>query len=211
MSDAATLRFTHDWFAVRIPAWERQVGGRFAGKAGLRFLEIGSFEGRSACWLLENVLKDPSSRLTCVDPFVGESGGLASSDIDAPAAPYEETFDHNVRAIGAADRVTKIRAPSAVALRTLPLGAFDCIYVDGSHLAQDVLRDLVMSWDLLKDGGVLAIDDYVWKTTREPLATPRPAIDAFMSIFYGEYLMLEQGSHVMLQKRRVGMIPRGVT
>ena len=34
-------------------------------------LEIGSFEGRSAIWLLENILTHSNSHLTCVDTFEG--------------------------------------------------------------------------------------------------------------------------------------------
>jgi predicted O-methyltransferase YrrM len=147
MSDGPALRFSYDWFSTRIPQWERQVAGRFAGKPGLRFLEIGSFEGRSACWLLQNVLTDPSVRLTCVDPFaVDAAGGLG---------------------------------------------------------------DLVQAWDLLKDGGLLVIDDYVWKATRDPLTTPRPAIDAFMSIFYGQYLLMERSYQVTLLKHLLkGTVPK---
>lgn len=201
MSDGAALRFTYDWFSTRIPQWERQVAGRFAGKPALRFLEIGSFEGRSACWLLQNVLTDPSARLTCVDPFaVDSAGGLASSDIEVPPLPYEETFDHNIRAIGATDRVVKLKGRSADMLRTLERASFDFVYVDGSHLAPDVLTDLVQGWDLLKDGGVLVIDDYAWKATRDPLTTPRPAIEAFMTVFYGQYLQMERGYQVILLK-----------
>jgi predicted O-methyltransferase YrrM len=210
MSDGPALRFSYDWFSTRIPQWERQVAGRFAGKPGLRFLEIGSFEGRSACWLLQNVLTDPSVRLTCVDPFaVDAAGGLGDSDIDVPPLPYEETFDHNMRAIGAADRVVKLKGRSAEILRTLPRASFDFVYVDGSHLAPDVLGDLVQAWDLLKDGGLLVIDDYVWKATRDPLTTPRPAIDAFMSIFYGQYLLMERSYQVTLLKHLLkGTVPK---
>lgn len=39
---------------------------------------------------------------------------------------------------------------------------FDFIYVDGLHLSQDVLYDALLSFDLLKVGGILIFDDYLW-------------------------------------------------
>jgi predicted O-methyltransferase YrrM len=39
---------------------------------------------------------------------------------------------------------------------------FDFIYIDGSHVAPDVLLDAAMSFALLKPGGILAFDDYDW-------------------------------------------------
>lgn len=64
---------------------------------------------------------------------------------------------------------------------------FDLIYIDGSHRAADVLIDAVMSFQLLRIGGMMIFDDYIW--TMEPqgqedlLNMPKPAIDAFTSIF----------------------------
>ena len=47
-------------------------------------------------------------------------------------------------------------------LRKLPLDSFDVVYVDGSHTADDVLADAILSWGLLKTGGIVIFDDYLW-------------------------------------------------
>src|SRR5438105_2903605 len=60
--------FTKDYFTSRIPLWRRTLA-HLRGRAELRALEVGTYEGRSALWLLENILTDPSSRLVCVDLF----------------------------------------------------------------------------------------------------------------------------------------------
>src|SRR5690349_6873094 len=62
----ARYKLTYDCFSSRIPQWEIDLA-RLAGQPDLRFLEIGSFEGHSACWLLEHVLTHDTSTLTCVD------------------------------------------------------------------------------------------------------------------------------------------------
>lgn len=61
-------RLTYDSFSSRIPQWERNLQ-RFVGIPNIHFLEIGSFQGHSACWLLTHVLTHESSTLTCVDLF----------------------------------------------------------------------------------------------------------------------------------------------
>lgn len=67
-------------------------------------------------------------------------------------------------------------------------GYFDFIYIDGSHVAPDVLFDAVLSFQLLAKSGVIAFDDYLWITTAHPkdkdyLNHPKIAIDAFVNIF----------------------------
>jgi hypothetical protein len=39
---------------------------------------------------------------------------------------------------------------------------FDFIYIDGSHIGQDVMLDVQLAWNKLKVGGILLIDDYEW-------------------------------------------------
>ena len=48
-------KFTTDWFTNRIPLWEK-ILAPLKGKQGIHYLEIGVFEGRSAIWMLENIL-----------------------------------------------------------------------------------------------------------------------------------------------------------
>src|SRR5947209_18253353 len=64
-------KFTYDFFSDNIGQWQKDLG-RFAGCPDLAFLEIGSFEGKSTCWLLQNILTHETSRITCVDVFQAE-------------------------------------------------------------------------------------------------------------------------------------------
>lgn len=65
-------------------------------------LEIGSYEGRSAVWFLENILTHPTARIVCVDLFT--------------RLPFELRFDHNIRISGAGDKVTKMKGRSETVL-----------------------------------------------------------------------------------------------
>jgi predicted O-methyltransferase YrrM len=170
---------TYDWFTNNcLPAWERLLGP-VRGRPGLWFLEIGSFEGRSACWLLRNILTHETSRIVCIDLFQETLGG------DDPWMPRVAhpgpQFDRNVAAIGATHKVIKKVGPSAEILPKLPASKFDFVYVDGSHQAANVLTDAVYSWRCLKKAGIMVLDDYkqVIGDPPEP-AGPKLGIDSFL-------------------------------
>ncbi|WP_405054006.1 class I SAM-dependent methyltransferase [Tabrizicola sp.] len=65
--------------------------------------------------------------------------------------------------------------------------SFDMVYVDGSHQAPDVLLDALLGFRLLRVGGLLVFDDYLWSEPLaygvDPVRTPKLAIDAFTTIF----------------------------
>ncbi len=193
----ARYRFTQNWFDWAATSWRAHLA-HLIGQPALRFLEIGSFEGRSAVWLLNNVLTHPSSRLDCIDVFDGlyEFRGrtIVMSEVEA-------RFDHNVRAAGANGRVTKLRGPSARMLRGLELDTYDFVYVDGSHVAADVLHDAVLAFPLLKAGGIMIFDDYAWEDEPDELDRPKPAIDAFLAIYQPRIDVLAKGYQVTLRKR----------
>ena len=174
--------FTQDWVSTSSVVWRQELR-TLAGRNGARGLEVGSFEGRSAIWFLEHILTAPDARLTSVDLF-GER-------LDA-------YFDHNLRVTGHAAKVEKRQGKSQKVLRTLPTESYDFVYVDGCHLATCALTDIVLSWDLLKTGGVLIIDDYGW--TGPPLDRPKLAVDAFLAIYEPHYELLHKQFQVLVRK-----------
>lgn len=164
-----------------MPLWS-EVLGKFAGRPGLLAVEVGSFEGRATLWFLEAILTAPSSRIICLDPF------------------ENPLFVENTT--GYREKVVFIQERSQVALRGERFHPYsvDFIYVDGSHKAANVLEDAVLSFRLVRNGGVLIFDDYHWHTGDE-LAEPRIAIDAFLDVFRGQYTLLHKGWQVVIEKR----------
>ena len=73
---------------------------------------------------------------------------------------------------------------------------FDFIYIDGSHQAPDVLYDALLSFRLLRVGGIMVFDDYLWAENigfeHDPIRCPKPAIDAFTNIYCRKVLTLTQ-------------------
>jgi hypothetical protein len=62
--------FTVDWFSVHIPHWEVWLQ-KYKGKPDIRYLEIGSFQGRSLTWMLDNILTHETAKADAVDIWVG--------------------------------------------------------------------------------------------------------------------------------------------
>ena len=166
--------------------WRRHLA-RFAGRPRVRMLEIGSFEGCSTVWFLNNVLTHPTARLVCVDLF------------DDPRR--EARFDSNMKVCGAGAKMQKRKGPSELLIPELERESFDVIYVDGSHEAANVMLDAMVSWELLKPGGVLIFDDYEWEPQRPAGRRPQLAIDLFLRSHLGTYEILEKGYQVAIAKK----------
>jgi len=180
-----SFSFSQDWFSNHIPSWERIVS-RIRPR---RVIEIGCYEGRATSYMIQRCSEFGPLSLCCIDTWTG-SVDLSPTQM----AGVEERFDNNVEL--ALSKVTtavdfrKLKQPSSSALiQLLSSGErrYDLIYIDGSHTAPDVLLDAVLAFRLLRIGGVMILDDYLW--TMEPqrrvdlLNTPKLAIDAFTSIY----------------------------
>jgi len=188
-------RFSYDWVTPHTKEWEQDLR-EFKGQPNVHALEIGCFEGQSACWFLDNILTDSTSRLICVDPFAVPMASIL-------LRYFEARFDQNIAASGASDRVTKLIGPSQVVVRTLQHSEFDFIYVDGSHKIGDVLQDAVLAWTVLRPGGIVMFDDYALvDDVSEGLMARAPgrALDAFLSILGGSAKLIRKDWQLVLKK-----------
>ena len=159
-------------------------------------LEIGSWEGRSAVFFLEFL---PRCRVTCIDTF---EGGAEHADFDPTImSSIEARFESNLASYG--QRVRKIKSRSLPALDRLAQDseAFDLIYIDGSHMRDDVLLNSVLAWRLLAPDGICIWDDYTWGLSdRSHADRPQPAIDAFLDLHCDELQILHAQDQVIVQK-----------
>ena len=196
--------YTQDWFDRCVPIWDKFLA-EFSGVPNLNFLEIGSYEGRSACWLLDNILTGDRSTIDCCDLFEGcEAQGEWSKELYSRYNMTEvlSNFINNTKDYG--DKVKLHIGPSQELLRGVgSVPKFDFIYIDGSHIASDVLEDAVLSFRLLKPGGIMVLDDYTWEFFDSPLRHPKLGIDAFLSVYEGQYKILHKDQQIILRKTGV--------
>ena len=192
-------KFTTDWFSGNILVWN-QVLTRFTNSPDARFLEVGSWEGRTACWLLDNILRNETSTLTCIDTFQGsiehESMGFGEH-----LNSLESIFEHNIKQTGRSEQVKKLVGYSQEWLRQLPVDTFNFLYIDGSHVAADVLEDAILGWRLVKIGGIIIFDDYEWGAYQDqPTLHPKLAVDSFLNIFQNKLKIIYKGYQVVVEK-----------
>ena len=176
--------FTSDWTTHNFDKWTEILGPR---RPEIRsILEIGSFEGRSAIFFAEFFQQ---ARITCIDTFRGK---------------YEANFDRNTRPYRS--RIKKIKGRSAQELDKLVFRTwvFDLIYVDGDHTRAGVLIDAFLAFRLLRPGGILIFDDYLWNLERPVDQRPQQAIDLFQSVYANELILLHAGYQKIFQRKPIG-------
>jgi predicted O-methyltransferase YrrM len=178
--------FTEDWFSPHWSNWLAITEGARVAK----ILEVGSFEGRSTCAMIDEFGGKGPLEVHCIDSW---DGSFEHGEFDMEAV--ERRFDQNVsRAIAEMRESVKLYKHKGSSLRHLSalineghVGTFDLIFIDGSHMASDVLGDLVLGYHLCVLGGLIICDDYLWSGlphgSEDLFQMPRPAIDAFMQIF----------------------------
>lgn len=170
----------------------------------LNFLEIGVFEGRTSCWLIDNILSIESinkskGMLHCIDPYIAKNG------------------EYNLRQhLGDIIFYRESSGKVLIDLIKDNIFKFDFIYVDGDHNACGLLEDLILSWKLLKVGGIMLIDDYEMEavdpwhyishkefTQNNPklrFTHPRIAIDAFLNIYRGQFDLVIDNYQIGVKK-----------
>jgi predicted O-methyltransferase YrrM len=144
--------------------------------------------------------------LDCIDTWKG-----GEEHVEEHMEEAEQRFDYNrsIALTGRAIEIEKIKGSSVYGLSCLLTGVdsdenqpyYSFIYIDGSHIAKDVLTDACMAWPLLKPQGLMVFDDYMWGDPRDILHRPKPAIDAFCNLFAEEAEIVHVGYQLVVRKK----------
>ena len=170
------LTFTDNWDQI-ICQLHTPAGQRCA-------IEVGAECGGSAVYMLERFLTTKGDVLYTMDI---QQHPLFEANIE----PYKDRvvfhLDQSVNVL------TKLWLENQNPIA-------DVVYIDGSHKTKDVLQDAVLSWNLLKAGGVMVFDDYGWGS--EVHNMPSVAIESFLQAYQTHYFLLGKGWQVYLQKTK---------
>jgi len=196
-----SFEFSNEWFEqLARPVWQQLLDGL----PGATCLEVGSYEGASACYLIQTLGHRPDFSLRCIDTWLGGSehqpGAASATDMMAVEARFRRNLARAVTNTGREQlpiKVCKGRSDHHLAdmLTRGMQNHFDFIYIDGSHEASDVLLDALLAFRLLKAGGLMVLDDYAWSNSdaasqRDLLRSPKLGIDAFTSVHFREIDLL---------------------
>lgn len=185
-----------DDFTMHIPNWKAFLA-RFEDQSDCKFLELGTAQGRSAVWMLENILTHPTSILDAVD--IDHTTWLSQSRLKGKLDGQEFYLDclQNLEPYTASGKCRFNLQTTQNFFRKLCAdnlnGTYDFVYIDASHEPDDVLRDAICSYDALKQNGLMLFDDYGWKDC------PR-GIDAFLHAFNSKTKVLHKAYQVLVEK-----------
>jgi predicted O-methyltransferase YrrM len=141
---------------------------RCSRRKGARFVEVGAYKGRSACFMAERIAE---SGLNVVFDVVDTFDG----DDDVGHADLWPQFAVNLERAGVLTRVAAHRQPSVEAARNFADQSLDLIFIDARHTYEAARDDLAAWWPKLKPGGLIAGHDY----TNSPGV--RGAVDRFVA------------------------------
>ena len=173
-----------------------------AGRDNYQALQIGAFVGHASDWLCRYVLTGDKSILHDVDTWQG------SVEAEHGLFDWEDVFNTYIIRRARLALFNDIRYYQLTSDQfferykdILEIGnQFDFVYIDGDHTADQVWKDGVKGWKYLKQGGILAFDDYEWDAGKGPAYNPKQGIDTFLEVHDGEYELLAKNWHVWLRK-----------
>jgi len=134
---------------------------------GSRFVEVGTYLGRSLCSLAEVAhLAHKRFTLVGVDTCRGSGPeGPAGKDyhgarVREGGGTFAGTLHRNILACGCADALSVIIADSAAAAQLFAGGSLEWVHLDARHDYASVAADIAAWLPKLRRGGWLSGDDY---------------------------------------------------
>lgn len=169
-------------------------------------LEIGTFAGTSVIGMLQYL---PNAVATTIDKWTNYEEKECSTDMVTDSLKnienrnVETVFYENLEKAGFKDKVTAIKGDSAKILIEMmkTKKMFDFIYVDGSHKCLDCYVDCLLGWELLNNGGIMGIDDYLYKiSATDDFENVKRGVDHFLEKIRGQYVLLVGGYRLFIKK-----------
>tara|TARA_B100000900_G_scaffold364161_1_gene338618 strand:+ start:51 stop:761 length:711 start_codon:yes stop_codon:yes gene_type:complete len=173
------FKFSRNYFKHNPPIWYEILNKNFFLNRKVNVLEIGTFEGMSFLFFQKYLQLES---LCCVDVIENENFKLNKKK-------FKNYKFFNTSSDDFFKKVIDVK--------------FDIIYVDGSHHASDVYNDMINSHYVLKDNGILIIDDFLLDVESRRTKNYFDEVTAGVFMFFNEkinYKILYTGHQLILKK-----------
>jgi len=114
--------------------------------------EIGVAEGRYSKMMCDH---NPGVKLLCVDTWQRYRGNPRGG----PQSQHDSNYEIAQRIL-APFNTTIVKSFSMDAVRDVPLGSLDFVYIDGNHTFDFVMRDIIEWGRRVRKGGIVSLHDY---------------------------------------------------
>lgn len=177
-----SLQFSSNW--LKIPNLTI-IGHLLSKQSGpIHILELGTYEGRSAFYMLDNFCTHSESTITTVDYMKRDNLEYNLQQVNSPKLKFIQENFFNI-------------LPTLMVSRKL----YDLIYIDGGKNSQTTIFQIVNSWQLLKSGGILYLDDYLWKHNETNIERPMEAIHCFLFLYKDDFTIIFKNYQVAVRKK----------
>ena len=150
-----------DYFSLNAYYWNSILNKNFKE---FSYLEIGSWEGNSALYVLKNF---KTKNVVCVDVW-----DLFDNKYKNEHLERFENFKKNLQEFK--NRYLFFKSTSDDFFKNNN-AKFDVIYIDGWHEAPQVYKDICNSWSCLNKNGIIICDDYFYGNIRDNKEKDLPA------------------------------------
>tara|TARA_B100001248_G_scaffold111057_1_gene82930 strand:+ start:1123 stop:1836 length:714 start_codon:yes stop_codon:yes gene_type:complete len=159
-------KITTDFFSINAYYWKKFIGTL---PENFKYLEIGSLEGNSALFIINNF---KVKKVVCVDIWEDENF----------KEEQHKNFNNFRTNINEFSNIVEYFKGTSDNYFLNQEDKFDVIYIDGSHEADQVYKDVKNSWKILNMNGILICDDYFYGNIyKNPDNVPSIAINKFVS------------------------------
>lgn len=149
-----------------------ELAGRVSGPVNIVIVEIGSYEGKSTCYLAAGARAGTGHLVCAVDLWT-----------EAPWAQYadpaiQQAFLENVKRLGFDAAVTPIHECSEAAAAHFDHSSVGLLFIDADHTYEAVCADIDGWLPRIAEGGLLVFHDAendewgVWRAIRDRLLLP---------------------------------------
>ena len=144
-----------DWFSHNIPVWEVILNREIDREKKTKYLEIGSYEGRSVVHICE---KFPNFQVSVVDPYIE----YKELDKYVKKQNMDDTYNTLKKNLNNFKERVEIYRTTSKNFFQNNKKKFNVIYIDGSHKSKDVENDFLNSIKIIEEGGLIILDDFTW-------------------------------------------------
>jgi len=177
------------WFTF--PELYSNVARRFPGNS--KIVEVGVWKGKSVAYLAVEFLNQGKNIvIDCIDTFEGTEEESHSEDPIVKEGRLLEYFLENMKPVSA--MINAIQLPSLEACKLYEDESIDFIFIDASHIYENVSADIKAWYPKVKKKGIISGHDYSWGPG------VRKAVDEFFHPIAHNHPMVESEGCWIIEK-----------
>ena len=156
-------------------------------------LDIRANNGEITCWMLKNLCINSYSNVYSIDTWI---------NCAKCGDKIENEFTENVLKTGKIEQNIKMKSDvndALIKIKSMKFIIFDFIYINTQDYPGDVFTNIVISWEILNEEGIMIISNFKVSDDKEGFKI-KTAIDTFISINKLQLEILDSEDYYIIKK-----------